>query len=493
LVKALGTSSRTEANRLAISVIAQIEEDFRLAERGEYPRISDTRLEEIAIDWWRWLIGRDGRLDAIHRGDLKRAALLDENDLTGSVRSYLGTTPTGISPGMVAYERLIIACTIIHHAELGGFAQDHNTILEARKRLDDQLEGGRLNPKSLLSFLAGKAPRNAVEAHPVVDLAEEAPTAPKKPKPPRSGPLGFKDLLVAYLRENTVTKKTAYDYERCLEGLRTHLGHDDINRVTPGDIIAWKDTLLTGTDEMKPLNPKTVGNRLIVLNAVWGWAEKNHRIGKNPAAGITVRIKKNRRTGIRGFTDEEAKRILLAARQDTRDHVRWVPWVASLTGARLEEIAGAHTRDIEQIEGQWVIHIRLDHRGEGASIKNDESERTIPIHSRLVEEGFVEYVQTLPDGPLFPKVTPDKFGSRGGNATKGISNWVRHEVGITDKRIKPTHSWRHRFKSISREAGIPEEIHDAITGHTNGSVSRDYGSVTIAAMAQAIEKLRSPV
>jgi hypothetical protein len=37
---------------------------------------------------------------------------------------------------------------------------------------------------------------------------------------------------------------------------------------------------------------------------------------------------------------------------------------------------------------------------------------------------------------------------------------------------------------------VPEDVHDSITGHLNGSVGRSYGETEIAIMARAIEKIR---
>lgn len=41
--------------------------------------------------------------------------------------------------------------------------------------------------------------------------------------------------------------------------------------------------------------------------------------------------------------------------------------------------------------------------------------------------------------------------------------------------MSPSHGFRHSFKTMCRQAGIPEEIHDAMTGHDDGAVSRHYG------------------
>ena len=114
----------------------------------------------------------------------------------------------------------------------------------------------------------------------------------------------------------------------------------------------------------------------------------------------------------------------------------------------------------------------------------------------LLAEGLLEYVADLPkDGPLFPKVTPDRFGKRGGNGTKTLGRWVREKVGITDKRKAPNHSWRHRFEDQCRKVGVSREIRFAIQGHSVGAVGDTYGSegYPLKVLAAAIEKLPNPL
>jgi hypothetical protein len=54
--------------------------------------------------------------------------------------------------------------------------------------------------------------------------------------------------------------------------------------------------------------------------------------------------------------------------------------------------------------------------------------------------------------------------------------------------LSPTHAWRHTFKQIADRVGIPEKIHDAITGHAPASEGRKYGAPTVEDMAKALRK-----
>jgi integrase len=54
-------------------------------------------------------------------------------------------------------------------------------------------------------------------------------------------------------------------------------------------------------------------------------------------------------------------------------------------GARLEEVAQLAIDDIKQVDDVWCIDINAV--GENKKLKNDHSERKVPIHPWLIEHG----------------------------------------------------------------------------------------------------------
>ena len=105
--------------------------------------------------------------------------------------------------------------------------------------------------------------------------------------------------------------------------------------------------------------------------------------------------------------------------------------------------------------------------------------RSVPIHSAVMAEGFGAYVASLPPGLLFATVKLDRDGRAGNNASHTLNAWL-NEIGITDPRLV-FHSWRHTFKTMAR-AVMTEELHDAITGHSSGSVGRGYGVYSMSVL-----------
>jgi hypothetical protein len=77
----------------------------------------------------------------------------------------------------------------------------------------------------------------------------------------------------------------------------------------------------------------------------------------------------------------------------------------------------------------WCIKILLDDREEDASLKNEESHRIVTLHSALLAEGFLDYLDSVRrqygNGPLFPMLRPDRDGRRGTPASNRVSKWMR--------------------------------------------------------------------
>ena len=105
-------------------------------------------------------------------------------------------------------------------------------------------------------------------------------------------------------------------YRNTVKRLVALLRHDDASRVTPEDVILFKDHRLAEVNPRtgRPISPKTVkGADLAGLKAVFSWAVNNRHLPSNPAAGVTLKVGKRPRLRSPGFTDNEARAILSAA------------------------------------------------------------------------------------------------------------------------------------------------------------------------------------
>jgi len=290
----------------------------------------------------------------------------------------------------------------------------------------------------------------------------------------------MKGLLDGWARERKPVEKTVYEWTRVVRQFTDFVGHDDASRISSDDVIRWKDALVNGN-----LRPRTIQNaKLAPLRAILQWGADNRRIVTNPAERVSIEIRTPTNERKRSFTDEEATVILTAATGEKDPVKRWIPFLGAYTGARVSELCQLRREDILQVDGIWCM--KMD--PEAGSLKTASSERLVPLHPALIESGFLQYVDKVKAGPLFPKLSPDKFGKRGGNGTKVIGRWVR-SLGLTDPRLSPSHSWRHRIKTLGRRYGLAQDILEAITGHGRKTVADNYGEFPVQALYRELSKI----
>jgi integrase len=480
----LKARTENEAIRQMLPHITETDRIIALAEVGNWPPVSDEDIELVAHAWWnggegtstlssaevprsveRFLIGPrelSGWYDPgnwLEQDGVKIRAILDDRDRNAAFRR----NPDAIS-------RLLRQCRRFR----AEFALRHGEVLPfdvMTRSLDIQL------PHSVAPAL----PAPLIDATPArvfPPLSLGGVEAPDK-----------SDLVSKWAKEANPDPKWLYQTRLSMKKLAAQLGHDDATKVTRPDVIQFKEKLAE-----KGLQAPTINRYLSEIKGPLKWGFKNEKIGTNPTEDVVFARKDNGRSGRKGYTDEQARLILISARDEELPHRRWIPWVCALAGTRLDEVAGRDVRDIEKIGPYYVLNI--------PEAKNPGSVRKVPLHPALIREGFIDkYVAKLPqDGPLFPDLTPDRFGRRSGTGTKRIGRWLRglqKETGVLlvdTKRYVPNHSWRHRFKSEARRVRIAEETHDALTGHREGKVSRDYGEYYVReVLGPAIDSMISPL
>lgn len=74
-------------------------------------------------------------------------------------------------------------------------------------------------------------------------------------------------------------------------------------------------------------------------------------------------------------------------------------------------------------------------------------------------------------------------------ASASVNKWIR-SMGIT----KTSHSFRHSVISLFRDAGIPRDLWEEITGHSGQRISDGYGvGVSHTRKYEALSKALKPL
>lgn len=314
---------------------------------------------------------------------------------------------------------------------------------------------------------------------------------------PHSPRVSLTGLVDSWWEEAKATGRkvsTHESYKNTMAAFVTFLKNDDATRLTKQDVVNFKDHRLKSTNPRtkKPISPKTVKDSdLSGLKTIFGWAVANGKLKTNPAEGVTIKLGKQPKLRGKGFTDEEAKAILVKAssQQYVKESAklfaakRWVPWLCAYSGARVGELAQLRKQDFRKYGDWWVARITP----EAGTVKNNEA-RDIILHPHLIELGFIKFVDAADAGHLF--LTPSKEGDVRGplrSLKNRLAEFAR-EV-LPDGNVAPNHGWRHRFKTVGIEIGIEHRILDAIQGQQPRNVADTYGEVSLKAQASAIQRL----
>ena len=290
----------------------------------------------------------------------------------------------------------------------------------------------------------------------------------------------FQVLFDGWAAEKKPTVKTLYTWKRVVGQLVEYLEHDNAAGVTADNLVEWKASLIGDG-----LKTKTIRDgKLAPIRAVLQWGVDNRLLEKNAGERVTIDLRSKLADKKRGYTDEEAHKVLAAARGHTEGWLKWVVFVSAYTGARVSEVCQLRAEDVLEHESTWCVRFAP----EAGSLKNANSERIVPLHSGLIAEGFVQFAKRISSGPLFAELKLDRFESRGGTGTKLIGRWVR-ALGLVDPRLSPSHSWRHRLRTLGRRHDLSTDILDAITGHQKRTVADSYGEYPVKSLQRELEKI----
>ena len=177
----------------------------------------------------------------------------------------------------------------------------------------------------------------------------------------------------------------------------------------------------------------------------------------------------------------------------------FAPIVALYSGLRLNELASLCIKDIQEENGIYYFDINNER---DKSIKNKQSFRKTPIHDKIIEAGFLDYVSSLADdqelriwGNLSKKIKNKQTGE--GTYSSKISSWfsrLKINLGFTTRK-KCFHSFRHNVLNDLKQQRVSTEEIAQIAGHSNNSITTDrYGEAySVKSLAPIVNKIHYDV
>ena len=309
-------------------------------------------------------------------------------------------------------------------------------------------------------------------------------------------------------------QQTATDHESSHNLLIQYFGNREISTVTLADCRKFKEVLLQLPSNMgkgvyagktikqvlamkpeKTLAPRTINNGYLQrYSSLFSWAAKQGYCASNPFEGLKLKISRNPLEDKDPFTPQELRTIFNSNQYNLEAFEApskfWIPIIALFTGARRQEVSQLRPCDIFQDSDFYGMSIV---QSSGPLKKDRLSEHKVPLHPKLIELGFIDFVEQARSAGqerLFPEIYSVKKIKSGEVVGRWFNTTYLKNIGLKDCG-KTFHCLRHTFVDALKALNIPEHEVAQLVGHKHGSITfGTYGSATpIKALYGIVKRL----
>ncbi|HDR9127760.1 TPA: tyrosine-type recombinase/integrase [Burkholderia vietnamiensis] len=315
---------------------------------------------------------------------------------------------------------------------------------------------------------------------------ESAPP-PQAAVPPKHTSSKLSVVIEEYFRDArlTLADSTQYKHQQTFKRFLAEQGDRPADDYSHEDIKTFKNRLLdTGN------TGHTINQYLSAVRTLFGFAIKNkHYHQSNPVDGLMIAGAKKVTTPRENFSHDELKAIYkwenyqwLALKPD----YFWGPLICLFSGIRIEEATSLELKDIKETDGVVFFKIK--------DAKTRSGNRSVPIHSTLIELGLLEYIETVRTAghdKLFWYLVDGHNGTK-----KNLSR--RFSLYLDRLKIKEDsncfHSLRHTTISRLAGCGVNNSLNYLLTGHVSEEEAKSahweyLHDQPMVVMHKAIEKL----
>jgi len=525
--RALRTSDRREADRLIRIESAKLEREFEEKRRGliknDQP-IENVRayvLEDIAHDWFREGLEKNAASESdefiLTPEDLAERVLTLNQDISHykdalarrdpkfwvqSARKLLKRHQIDPETDKSAFFRF---CLLLGQGRLESAQRSLQSLS------DGIVERNADNPFAHIGLRqdlgAVQPTNNGVQSSSTTigRLIELFKADPKREGNSAKGKLGheviFRALEELYGADAPVS---SIDREKCREMLNL-FEQLPVNGTKKFPGMGIRE--LAAIKNERRISKGTLKGHMSYLSAIFAFAVREHMIDRNPASSL-YSMPNGARIKRLPFSPDQLQRIFSHSPFDAplprsnqnpsqlRNAQRyWAPLLCLWSGMRSNECLQLGVSDVHQVDGIFVFNVGPDEKRVDLKFKSRAAVRIVPVHSKLIEIGFLEFVKLQMDrghSLLFPDADIDKQGYRSDKFGKWFS---RHLTSVGAKTSQTAfHSFRHNFRDALRDADVSRDRVLALGGWTRGGGAEEgYGSGPSAKeLAKEIEKITYP-
>jgi len=278
------------------------------------------------------------------------------------------------------------------------------------------------------------------------------------------------------------SKHNKWQREKSKNAFQTHTntfvefsGNPELQNITATLLYDFAEKL--SVDEQH--SNATVKNYISSISAVLSHGIRKGYLNINPAKDLDLRSYGKPKLVRKPFSSDQLHALF---KLDVSPEIRFLWSILITTGMRLDEAALLEISHLKEEAGIWFFDLTE------TVVKNTGSARKVPVPD-AIRENLKNYLKTRNQSRLFN--FPINADGKAQNAASKAS--MRHIRKITEDRAFVTHSFRHSFKDLCRNAEIPRDLHDFITGHSGGDSASNYGQGhSLTARKRALDLVNHP-
>jgi integrase len=321
-------------------------------------------------------------------------------------------------------------------------------------------------------------------------------------------------------RRQHLRKATRAEYRLIYRALREHIGGSTpIQSITREMILEVahtfrnlpsRATLLSPKVPLRQLateakaralpqaHPKTYNKKVEQISALFSHAVTEQLLFQNPAKSLALPEAPSSGEE-KGFTIEQLNMIFsgdwfrqfiwesgsqFVPNHRLRPCFFWHPLIALYEGCRSGEILQLKTANVRENNGVAAIKVE-------GEVKNQQSIRSVPLHPKLIDLGFLQYLEAVKRqgyAMLFPDA---KQACDGKYSTWFQKPWAKYlrKIGVKTSRKECFHAFRHTWVGALRRADVPEEIRKRLGGWKIHGAESSYGPEHLPRLLSYLEKV----
>ena len=271
----------------------------------------------------------------------------------------------------------------------------------------------------------------------------------------------FSDAISQYISEHQTRKSwsiaTLNSYKLVFKKALNFLTDKPLDAYTRQDASSFVEHL-----KSKNLHPKTINGHITTLSSLFKHFTIHYDLPKNPFTQLQLKETERPDRKARIYTKSELKTLFENLKYDPETPAYyWIPLIMLFCGMRPGEVAQLQKQHIVQIDNIYCFDLQ------NMRLKTKNSIRKIPIHQKLIDLGFLDYVNSIKTNRLFNEL---KDLSKDKPASAISQHWNRdfHTKFGLDITKKSLYSLRHNFETELRNNGVPESFAAEIVGHKKG-------------------------